>query len=179
VAEAINASPADIAFTSFEADGKGNWTFTGTPVADAAALTGGKDYNLSSGSISKSGLNTSRSYIVSYWSKTGSATVNGSTASAVVSRNGWTYYEHKLAAGASSITVSGSVSIDELRLYPSDAQMTTYTYDVLAGMTSQSDINNRITYYLYDAFGRLKAVKDQDGNVIKTVEYHYQNQTAY
>jgi YD repeat-containing protein len=51
--------------------------------------------------------------------------------------------------------------------------MTTYTYDPLVGMTSQCDVANRITYYEYDEMGRLKDVKDQDGNVIKTYDYHY------
>ena len=56
------------------------------------------------------------------------------------------------------------------------ALVTTYTYKPLVGMTSNCDINNRISYYEYDGLGRLKVIKDQDGNVIKTIDYHYKGQ---
>jgi YD repeat-containing protein len=94
----------------------------------------------------------------------------------MASANGWKYFEHRLASGITSVTVSGSVTIDGLRLYPSDAQMTSYTYSPLVGMTSSADAGSHISYYLYDALGRMTAIKDQDGNVIKTIQYHYKGQ---
>jgi YD repeat-containing protein len=72
--------------------------------------------------------------------------------------------------------VSGTGNIDELRLYPKTAQMTSYTYAPLVGMTSSCDMDNKITYYSYDALGRLMFIKDQDGNIIKTMQYQYINQ---
>lgn len=177
IAKVSNAPVDQIAFTSFESDGKGGWTFNGTPAADASALTGGKDYTLNgSNNITKSGLSSAKSFIVSYWSKTGSATVNGSAGTLMVSANAWKYYEHKLTAGITSVTVSGSVTIDELRLYPSDAQMNSYTYSPLVGMTTSADANSHITYYQYDGLGRLITLKDQDGNILKTIQYHYKGQ---
>ena len=179
IAKCVNADTTAIAYTSFEADGQGRWTFSGAPTANAASPTGGYCYNLgqTSGSITKTGLTSSNTYVVSYWSSTGSSyTVSGSTAVTQGKMiNGWTYFEHTVT-GVSTITVSGSANIDELRLYPSGAQMTTYTYTPLVGMTSQCDVDNRVTYYIYDALGRLKVVKDQDGNIIKTYDYHYQGQ---
>ncbi|WP_315822488.1 hypothetical protein [Paraflavitalea speifideaquila] len=41
-------------------------------------------------------------------------------------------------------------------------------------MTSQCDANNRITYYEFDAFGRLKIIRDEYKNVLKTIDYQYQ-----
>jgi YD repeat-containing protein len=179
IAKASNAAVDQIAFTSFESDGKGGWTFSGTPAADASALTGTKDYALNgSNNITRSGLSTSKSFIVSYWSKSGSATVNGSSGTLVLTANSWHYYVHTLAAGISSVTVSGSVTIDELRLYPADAQMTSYTYSPLLGMTTSADADSHISYYQYDALGRLNVIRDQDGNIIKTVQYHYAGQTT-
>jgi YD repeat-containing protein len=35
-----------------------------------------------------------------------------------------------------------------------------------------------VTYYYYDGFGRLKWIKDQDGNIIKTFQYHYLGKTT-
>lgn len=54
-----------------------------------------------------------------------------------------------------------------------DAQVTTFTYDLLVGTTSQTDPKGMTTYYEYDNFQRLKSVKDQDGNIIKSHDYHY------
>ncbi len=175
VAKVSNAAQTDIAYTSFEADGKGNWTFAGAAAADGTSPTGKQCYSLAGGSISKSGLTSATSYVVSYWSKTGASyTVTGSTATTQGKTiNGWTYFEHTVT-GTTTVTVSGTGSIDELRLYPSTAQMSTYTYTPLLGMTSACDADNRITYYFYDNLGRLKWIKDQDLNIIKTIQYHYQ-----
>jgi hypothetical protein len=56
-------------------------------------------------------------------------------------------YEYDVAQGAASVTVSGTATIDELRLYPKSSRMRTITYDPLIGKTSECDENNRITYY--------------------------------
>ena len=54
--------------------------------------------------------------------------------------------------------------------------MTTYTYEPLIGLTSQCDINNKITYYDYDGLGRLKLIKDQGRNILKKICYNYAGQ---
>jgi YD repeat-containing protein len=56
-----------------------------------------------------------------------------------------------------------------------NAFITSYTYKPLVGMTSQTDAKGMTTYYEYDAFQRLKAVKDQNGNILKQTDYHYKN----
>lgn len=172
-----NASQSDIAYTSFEADGKGNWTYTGTPTTDATAPTGKQVYTLGT-SIIKSGLSATSTYIVSYWRKGGTIIINGTMPTPITGNtiNGWTYCEHRVInppGGTIDISIEHG-AIDELRLYPATAQMTTYTYEPLIGMTSQCDANNKITYYEYDSFGRLKTIRDQDRNVIKTIDYQYQ-----
>jgi YD repeat-containing protein len=181
ICKVVNADSADIAYTSFEADGNGNWTIGSGTLDQSTGITGKSSYNLNSGSISKSGLNSSTTYIVSYWTKNTSAfnisgTISGypiQGKSETINGNTWTLYVHKVT-GQSVITLTGSGHIDELRLYPSTAQMTTYTYSPLAGMTSQTDVGNRVTYYTYDGLGRLKRIRDQDYNILKTYEYQYQ-----
>jgi len=54
-----------------------------------------------------------------------------------------------------------------------NASVTTYTYKPLVGMTSQKDAKGQTTYYQYDNFQRLSAIKDQNGYVIKSFDYHY------
>jgi YD repeat-containing protein len=54
-----------------------------------------------------------------------------------------------------------------------------YTYAPLIGMTSETNPNGVTTYYEYDGFGRLKAIKNDDGNILKTYDYRYYNQDAF
>jgi hypothetical protein len=177
VAEVINAGIANVAYTSFEAGGKGGWTYAGTSQINPASITGERCYNLGSGNITKS-VNSGTTYIITYWSKnnTGAVSVNGSSATEVVTKNGWTLYT-KTISGASTLTISGTSKIDELRLYPQGAQMRTMTYRQHIGISSECDINNRVTYYDYDGFGRLMLVRDQDKRIIKKSCFTYNGQT--
>lgn len=68
----------------------------------------------------------------------------------------------------------GRVWFDDVRIHPADAQMTTYTHLPQLGVTSISDINNRPVYYEYDGLNRLWVVRDQNRNIIKQYQYHYQ-----
>ena len=172
VAEVINAAAGDIAYTSFESTGNGNWSIPDTNRTRNAGITGSNAYPLHS-SIQSPVLNASTTYIVSYWSDSGPYTVSGSIRTVTGGKRGaWTQYTDTVA-NSSSVTVTGNGNIDELRLYPKGAQMNTYTFSPLAGMTSHCDINGQITYYYYDGLMRLAFIKDQDGNIIKTFNYNY------
>jgi hypothetical protein len=177
VASVTSADSASVAYSSFEADGKGNWSYTGVPADDPTSPTGIKYYSLGSGPITKSGLLTGNDYIVTYWRKNGSGTpsVNGATGTAIVTKNGWTLFKHQLT-GITSITINGSGYIDELRLYPASANMLTNTYNPLIGVSSSCDAANRINYYEYDALGRLSLIRDQDKNILKKFCYNFQGQ---
>jgi len=54
----------------------------------------------------------------------------------------------------------------------SGAQVMTMTYDPTYGITSQTDPNGKTTTFEYDDFGRLKLVRDFEGNIISKNEYH-------
>jgi len=173
VAEAVNASLSDIAYSDFESDAKGNWTYAGSAVRDWTSPTGKYAYNLTAGSVQKTGLTAARRYLLTYWAKSSSATgISGGTATAVRTKGAWTQYR-RVVSGVTSVTVSGTVAVDDLRLHPFDAQMSTYTYDPLIGMTSQTDGAGKMLLYFYDDFGRLQLVKDLDGNIVETYCYNY------
>ncbi|WP_439490783.1 RHS repeat domain-containing protein [Algoriphagus sp.] len=173
VAESVNATYSQISFTSFETTDKGGWTYSGTPVT--THKTGKKGYNLSSGSVTKTGIGASSSnpYRVGFWARrssgTGNVNVGGQTESLTTA---WKWVEKDITS--SSLTISGgSVIIDELRLYPADAMMTSYTYEPLVGMTSKTEPNGYTLIYGYDTANRLKTVKNEDGHILEHYEYNY------
>ena len=66
-------------------------------------------------------------------------------------------------------------ALNNLRTAFPNAMITTYTYDPVIGMTSQTDAKGYITYYEYDELNRLLRIKDADGNILKENQYHYKN----
>nr|WP_121271545.1 hypothetical protein [Pedobacter schmidteae] len=88
--------------------------------------------------------------------------------------------------GASNITSFSNSSpnkaaldgfLNSLKTSLPNAQIASYVYKPLVGMTSQTDAKGMTTYYEYDSFQRLKCIKDQNGDVIKSYDYHYKPQT--
>ncbi|SES29635.1 RHS repeat domain-containing protein [Pedobacter rhizosphaerae] len=67
--------------------------------------------------------------------------------------------------------------VDQLRNSPllKNAQITSYTYKPMVGMTSMTDAKGMTTTYEYDAFQRLKNIKDQNGNILKHTDYNYKH----
>jgi hypothetical protein len=173
---AKNTSITDISYTSFESGEKGNWAYNGTAVS-GLSKTGKRYYVLSGGNIRRIGLVASNTYQISFWAKgSGVVLINGQ--SLTISGAEWKLYQQRVS-NVTDLTISSSstsIYVDELRLHPVDAQMTTYTYQPLIGISSQTDAANRSTYYEYDVFGRLKTIKDDEGNLLKAFEYHYSGQ---
>lgn len=83
-----------------------------------------------------------------------------------------TYITQSILTNPSS-DVALRTQLNNLRSIP-HAQATIYTYQPLVGMTSQTDIAGRKTYYEYDGLQRLHLIRDQDSNIIKTLDYQYQ-----
>ncbi|WP_143715701.1 hypothetical protein [Pedobacter heparinus] len=147
VAEVKNAKKTDVYYNGFE-DLTGNSTDS---KAGLYSRTGGYLYTIS-------GLSNG-TYNLSYWQKSGTSWNNINVNNIVVTGNSYT------------INLAGH--IDEIWFYPENAQMSAYTFSPLMGMTSATDAKGMTTYYEYDSFQRLKYIKDQDGNIVKSYDYHY------
>lgn len=176
IARISNAITSEVSFTSFETGEKGGWTYSGAPVTSAISKTGSKYYNLSSGAVSKSGFGGSISnpFVVSLWARRASGSGNWTVVGKTVNlTTEWQLIEGTVTGNSVSISGIG-IYIDELRLHPADAQMTSYTYKPLTGVSSETDPNGMVMYYDYDEFGRISLVKDTDGNILKSYEYSYQ-----
>lgn len=61
--------------------------------------------------------------------------------------------------------------VDELRIAPVDAQMTSVSHEPMVGETAIVDPNNMILQYEYDNLKRLKIVRDGDGNILENNKY--------
>lgn len=70
--------------------------------------------------------------------------------------------------------VNGNLS--QLRSQPSlsGAQLNTYVYTPITGMTAETDVNGKTMTYEYDALQRLLLVRDFNNNIIKQYDYKYQ-----
>ncbi|NTD97013.1 RHS repeat protein [Agrobacterium tumefaciens] len=102
-----------------------------------------------------------RSYVISYWYHSGDK---------------WLMREEPyLGAG---MTLTGNLGYDDIRVYPSDAEMTTYTYKTGVGVTSVTDVNGLVTYYEYDNFNRLLNIKDYNGYILKNYTYKYMSRAS-
>ena len=174
IAQVVNAGSSAIAYTSFETGETGGWSgISAAGTTLSGSLTGMRAWTQTSFNISKSGLSNSTGYIVSFWSKNGAYSVNGVAATAGRTVNGWTFYSRQVTPTTGSISITGSGTIDELRLYPAISQMNSYTYEPLTGVSSVSDPNNRIMFYEYDELQRPILVRDQERNIAKKFSYNY------
>lgn len=152
IAEAINAKSNEIFFTSFE-ETEGN-TASGDAYCGDFSRTGGYSKTVTN-------LTTNTTYVLTYWQKT-SGQWN------VISS------EFTLTSPTTSYNINLSGQVDDVRLYPKAAQITTYTYFLNRGISSVLDPNNVAQYFEYDSFGRLKSIRDYRRSILKSFVYNYQ-----
>jgi YD repeat-containing protein len=179
-----NARYTDIAYTGFEATVKGNWEYNQAAVSNLSdALAGNKGYFMQTGGpISRSGLTAGKAYIVAFWANNYSTMPSCTIGSSAItltpgpSQGYWTYYEGRFTAPSSasvlSIVSTANIYLDELRLFPADAGMQSWSYKGMYGLSAETSVNGRVTYYEYDKLGRQTIVRDQDRNILSKTEYH-------
>lgn len=183
LAEVKNARYSEVGYCGFESNyvagndyRKGNWDFNLSGLSSQQSMLGRGSYQLNAGGLwTTTSLSTGKHYIVSFWVyQGGTADANDGVTPlqmqpSGVSYNGWYLYEKEFTAHATSIGVWGSGYIDEVRVYPANSQMTSYNFLPLIGKTAVVDVNNRITTYEYDGFGRETLERDQNRNITKKV----------
>lgn len=165
IAEVTNAMEGQAAYTSFEADGLGGWSLNSNSVYNTSSgITGIKTLN---GGVNKTV--PQGNYTLGIWG-TGDVWTNGQLLTQPTATVGvWNYYEVSLN-NITSVEAHGS-NIDEVRLHPTSAQMSTFIYDKNKRLTSQADARNNISYFEYDSYGRLKLIRDQYDKVLKVYDY--------
>ncbi len=175
IAEA-NARYADIAFSGFEVSNQGNWQYNAMGAVNLTDPIAGRNaYAFSAGPVTRTGLNTGKKYLVSFWATNYSnlpvCSIGGASITLVSGavKGNWTRYEGQFTAPSSSaiLSLSGTSNayLDELRLIPIEATMQSWAYRGLFGVDATSDASGRITYFEYDKLGRQNIVRDQEGNI--------------
>ncbi|OGK02499.1 MAG: hypothetical protein A2350_11500 [Candidatus Raymondbacteria bacterium RifOxyB12_full_50_8] len=72
-----------------------------------------------------------------------------------------------------SLASGSQYYVDDIRMGPASAQITTYTWDKQSKQVlTITDPNRNTTYYQYDAAGRLTAIKNNAQETIKAYTYH-------
>lgn len=176
IAEVANTTLNEVGFTSFEDETPTTINLgSGSTITTGDAKTGRKHLTLGTGGINRS-VNSVKEYKLSFWAKSAGGTIgiSGNTNLVVNSPNDWKYFEYKITGQStlSLVKISGSsVLVDEVRIHPVGARMITKTYDPKFGITSETGFNNQSIYIEYDSFGRVKAVMNQDKNIVKSYTY--------
>jgi hypothetical protein len=149
IARAVNASSDQIFHTSFEEPLEGNSILGDSKTGDRSKTDGFTKVisNLPNGS-----------YQLSYWQK---------------NAGNWVMSMQSVNVTTGNFTINLTGQVDEVKLYPTGAQMETYTNKQGVGITSACDSKGYLTYYQYDSAGRLQAILDEAGNVVKSLNYNY------
>lgn len=157
LAEVTNAAIVNAYYNGFEEDVTG--ISTDNKVGKKSKLLNGASF-----AIPSLAALSGKKYLLSYWYKnSGDLT--------------WKFFSSTYATLPAS--VSGHVVIDELRIIPEDAAIKSYSYiSPLSGMIGVNDDANNIVKYEYDEINRLKVVRDENNDVIKTIEYSYSSDTS-
>jgi YD repeat-containing protein len=112
-------------------------------------------------------------YIWSYNGQYPIAEIKNADYSSVISALGGGAAITAFSIKPSPTTAEINSFLANLRSSLPDAQISTFVYDPLVGLISQTDAKGQTTFYEYDEFQRLKNVKDQNGNILKNNIYHY------
>ncbi|MBL7727282.1 MAG: hypothetical protein JNM68_06340 [Dinghuibacter sp.] len=199
VMTAINCPDARrLGYTSFETvDMEKNWSVESVQQYDTINVKAGKKSVIGSFIFTApAGTNFGGLYNVSIevWAKTGGAIPSlhyqmynatspwvsfSQQPELLKTEGGWNLYRFKHAQITPTYAVrinSNGNNMDEIRVYPSDnpkIMIQTVCYGENGVQLAASDINNTVTHFEYDVFGRLRIIRDANRDVIKVMEYKY------
>ncbi len=115
------------------------------------------------------------SYVWGYGGQYPVAEIRNATRATVVGALGGAAAVNNFGAQASPTETAVGNFLAPLRTSANlkQAQVSTYSYKPLVGMSSSTDASGRTTWYDYDGFGRLWRTRDHFGNVIEEYKYNY------
>ncbi|RWU09932.1 hypothetical protein [Pedobacter chitinilyticus] len=181
-AEFVNSSYDETAYASFDNGGENGISYTQSAVSMDEAYSGKSSYKLNMGAISKHNLIAGKRYSISLFIKSGTITISGATAGTAqmtTLSNGWNLYQNYFTPLSSSVEISGSAFIDDIKIHPENAQSTTFVYtNFYEQLAAKADTRSNTTFFDYQPDGKLWSVKDHLGNIVKQYCYNLAGQTV-
>ena len=98
--------------------------------------------------------------------------------------NEWKYLETTLDITSANSTFtlevssSSAISIDEIRFHPFDAEVTTYSYDILNGRSAQANNRGDILFTEYDILGRPHILRNRKKDIVQLKEYRFKREAT-
>ncbi|MES2275707.1 MAG: DUF5977 domain-containing protein [Bacteroidota bacterium] len=155
VAAATNAAWNEFYYEGFEET-------TGLPALTGLAHTGKRYYEGANYNVSWAlPAGTSKTYVISFWYRDSGI---------------WKFKTDNYTGPGYLCNVGNAC--DDISIYPKDAQVQTYNYEPLVGLTSTTDTKGEVTYFEYDIYNRLRMVKDKDHNITKALCYNLRGQST-
>ena len=185
-AKVRGATPGQCAFTSFEGkDDLGGWTIADVsgkgPAFTSSRAKAGR-WSANQNVLSKANLPAGR-YILSYWTTAANyVTSRGSmstirTTRSAADREGYIFVEKLISVrsnGKVEVVIKGG-NTDEVRLYPANAMMQTFTIDPgYRRLSAMGDASGRLQRFSYDQYHRLHSIKDYEGCLVSQHDYSYE-----
>jgi RHS repeat-associated protein len=201
VCTVANARKNEIAYSSFENADQGGWTYMANTPGNSTSTF--RDLQFPSGKTGYNSLALSPNiitrllqpgdYRLSFWMRGSSGNVQFILPSNITKQllvddspdaRGWKYQEYTLHvdAPANSIIIPATgnelITIDELRLYPINARMTTRAFYSDGKAQCENDINNYINYFFYDDASRNTWTVNHRYDLTSTAVYHTRSDLA-
>ena len=203
---ANNCAAGEIAyqdFDSYDIPSYNNITISGSYTSTSPAHAGNGAAITTSNVITSPTITknvNAKNYILSMWINSGTATGSPGMSITVTPNTGspatynktftatasaWQYFEWKVPVGSSvsSFTLTAtpgvSISVDDIILYPDNAEVTTHSFDPTTFVpTSATNTNGVSTYYKYDQWGRMLYTFDRYMNILTKNTYATQTDVS-
>lgn len=177
VLSASYATEGRVAGTSFEAMQPGK--ITANTSSTAEAYTGSRSLNGDIARFTPQPHTVDDVYHVYYWYKNDPGTVSIATGTVEDqgdqrTAQGWTLRRWKVSGrGEITITVPATGYIDELRIHPEEAYVTTFVYDDRQRKIAETGPGMATTFYYYDDYHRQHYITDHEGHIVLYYEYGF------
>lgn len=93
----------------------------------------------------------------------------------------WVFLEKRIpmtgipSAFSFEVGATANVLLDDVAFYPERAELTTFGYQPIYGITSVSDTRGNTQFKDYDELGRLKHIRNTDRDIVEVIDYKYKN----
>ena len=115
------------------------------------------------------------SFIYGYNGNYPVAKIVGASQSEVITALGGTSIPYGTSSFDNATEAQLIAAFNQVRAALPQAQIVSYTYKPLVGVTTITDPRGYTSNYIYDVFNRLERIEDQDGNILEEYEYNFIN----